>query len=84
MKIKNISIVENKDFVCFNNTNNQLVSYFYKKYEVTYNNKTDIICYSSEWSKFEPYYGNFTDDELELIISKLFNDAKYNNNFSIF
>jgi hypothetical protein len=84
MIIKNISIVEKQDWVCFNGNNNQLVTTFYKKYEVTYNNKTDIICYSSDGCRFEPYNGNFTEVEFERIKEELFDDAYYNGKFSVY
>jgi hypothetical protein len=69
MKIENISIVNNNGSI-------------YKKYKVSYKNKEDIICYSNDWISFEPYHGNFNEEEFEFIKKYLFDDAYYNLNFS--
>lgn len=74
MKAKNISItIDDKG-----NT--------YKKYEVEYKGKKDIIYYAKDsWGiRFEPYSGDFTDKEFEMIRNFLFDDAYYNGNFSKF
>jgi hypothetical protein len=72
MTIKNISIVKNEK------------GHIYKKYEVQYAGKSDIIHYSQDdWGmRFEPYYGNFSDRQLEDVRKELFDDAYYNLNFS--
>ena len=74
MKITNISIVEKDN------------GFIYKKYIVKYNKKQDTILYAcDDWGlRFEPYYGNFTDDEFEFIKKELWDDAYYNKNFSIY
>jgi hypothetical protein len=74
MTIKNISIVTtDKGFI-------------YKKYEVVFKGKSDIIYYSQDdWGiRFESYNGNYTEKEFEEIKEKLFDDAYYNLNFSKF
>ena len=75
MKVKNISI-----------TTGEKPSFIYKKYEVEYAGKKDIIYYSQDdWGiHFEPYNGNFSEKQLEEIQKFLWDDAYYNKNFSIF
>jgi len=72
MNIKNISITNNEQ------------GHTFKKYEVSFNKKSDLIYYScNEWGiNFEPYAGNFSDKEFEEIKKALFDDAYYNKNFS--
>lgn len=72
MTINNISIIKKDN------------NFIYKKYEVVFNGKKDIILYSQDdWGiRFEPYDGNFTEKEFELIQKEIFDDAYYNINFS--
>jgi hypothetical protein len=74
MKAKNISIVQDEN------------GHIYKKYEVELNGKKDIICYSQDdWGvRFEPYNGDFSEEEFEDIFKFLWDDAYYNINFSKF
>ena len=71
MKIKNISITKTD-------------SGTYKKYDVEFNGRRDIILYSlDDWGiRFEPYDGNFSDSDFEKIKNELFDDAYYNLYFS--
>lgn len=74
IKAKNISIIKNDN------------GSIYKKYEVQFNSKSDIILYAQDdWGiRFEPYNGNFTEKEFEEVRRFLFDDAYYNINFSKF
>jgi hypothetical protein len=81
MKIKNISITKAEETYDSVTTN-----CYYKKYEVEYKGKSDIIYYTDAngFPCFEPYYGNFSEQEFDEVKRALFDDAYYNRNFSAF
>lgn len=81
MKIKNISITKKEETF-----DGVTTSFYYKKYEVEYKGKSDIIyyCDSDGYPIFEPYNGNFSENEFDEVKKALFEDAYYNKNFSIF
>lgn len=81
MKIKNISITKNEE-----SFGGVVTSYYFKKYQVEYKGKSDIVYYSDSDGVpvFEPYAGNWTEKEFDEVKRALFHDAYYNRNFSIF